>query len=622
MCGINLLYDKSGKVTENLIRKMNRATSYRGPDSAEIKKIKLSGGANLWMGVNRLRIVDNSPLSDQPFSDDSENQWLLYNGEIYNYYDLKNKLIRKGQSFKTGSDTEVLFHFLKKGYLDELRDLNGMFAFVFFDKIKNKMVFARDRWGMKPLYYYSDDNFVIVSSAIKGILSTGLINEKPDVHQIKYYLRYRYTEPGHTLYDRIYQVAPGEVIECSVSGNRLKKLEYVETGIAPYYFPSQKELLTKTEDHIIDSLISHTSSRLPAGLFLSGGVDSTLLLALASHHNIPLAGAFSIVNKKSEKGFGTSDYKYSRMAAKQYRQPLEVVEMEENILDSALEEIEAMDNPVGDSAYLLTRKLSDNASKYTRIVLSGAGADELFAGYNRHQFFYRYLKNPGFYKILSGTLKNFLPLLPSGRDLPFRKRFQLLRKAIFNLDKHPFHTYDNIISFNRLTDWKPDNSWPDFPEKKLVEKYFMLAREKDLNQYLPADVLSLSDQASMKSHLEMRMPYLDLNIMTFIQRIPPWFLIDKGKKWILKEILKKYEGKKYTQRPKEGFGLPVGIWLKKKKFKYLIDEITRHDNLLWEHTDKERIALLVTEHMNDKADNSQEIWSFLTLSLWIKNRFG
>jgi len=621
MCGINLVVDKTGTVSPVAIKGMIESTKHRGPDHIQYKILK-KNGLQIMLGVSRLRIVNQNENSDQPFFVEDDDQLLLFNGEFYNYIEEKNQLIQQGFHFNTNSDTEVLFYFLKSKQSKRLSEINGMFSFVFIDLTNNTILIARDRWGMKPLYYFFDDRYLIISSEIQGIIASNLVPKTLNVDQIPYYLRYRYCFPPYTLFRNILQFRKGKLFACNLEEFKMEEIPIPEAQTYIHVSLNESDILKQLEELLINSLKLHSQAGRPVGLFLSGGVDSTLLLALSAKHSVPIPYIFSIFNNEKEKNFGTEDYKFARSAVKQYNQTAEMVELDETLMDELESIITRMDHPVADQAFILTYKLAEIAKQKTSVVLSGAGADELFGGYNRHIAFVKYLKNYRNIKKWMKMLKNINPYLPSDFNFFGRKKIRLLKKFINKVDIDPWLTFDNFLSFEKLNPPLLPNEWNHITIDKYLEQYLTNALERDRQEYLPEDVLTVNDRASMLSSVEMRMPYLDLNITSFIKQIPATYLLKNGRKWILRELLNRYEGGIYTKRQKEGFGFPFGQWIRHAKNQHLIDKIIDKENLLYEYVQREKILKLVQEHMLAEEDHSQELWSVLVMGLWINKHFG
>jgi asparagine synthase (glutamine-hydrolysing) len=619
MCGLNFLIDRIGKGNEDVIKSMNVATTHRGPDHTSYL-IKKKYNMKILMGVNRLRIIDNDPRSDQPFCLLPE-YYLLYNGEIYNHQEIKDMLLHKGIQFTTSSDTEILYYYLIVFGKQELHRLNGMFSFVFVDLVQDEITIARDVCGMKPLYYYIDDNFLIVSSEIQGILASGYVNKEFNAQEIPHYLYYKYTSPGNTFYKNIYQVKKGGIQTYNIKSGKL-----TEESIQIISDRGDSNIDTKisvktVEKLIVNALKIHTQANVPLGLFLSGGVDSTLLLALSMEYKIHLPYCFSISNKPSERQYGTADYRYIQMAVDQFKCDTMNLEVGDEILEDLEEMINKTDQPIADGATLLTYILSREAKKQVGVVLSGAGGDELFAGYNRHQAFYFYLKYYGILKKLKGPYSRINHLITSGLFSNFRKKKRLIDKFVDNIDPNPDTTFNNFLGLQNLFNYNYLYSWPEFSGAEFIGKNFERAIESDRHKYLPEDVLTVNDRMTMLSGLEMRMPYLDMDLVKYVYHSDPEILIKKGQKWILKKILKKYTGNKFIHRPKEGFGFPFGLWINRPKNKYLIDEILNDNNPLFTWIDRSKTKQIILAHLKGKADYSQEIWGILVLTKWIRKHF-
>jgi asparagine synthase (glutamine-hydrolysing) len=631
MCGINLIVDRTGRATLDTLKNMMDKTRHRGPDRSHTRIIR-KPGYQILFGVNRLSVIDENPDSDQPFFEKDESFFLLYNGEIYNQAEIKNDLIGQGIQFSTFSDTEVLYHYLKENPFPPLPRLQGMYAFIFIDPEREVLTIARDPWGMKPLYYYLNDSFLIISSEIGGILASGLVDKTLDPGQLSWYLRYRFTDPPHTLLKDIESFLKGHAYRFKMRDFSLK-----ESGLIPVPGPpgeetdgpdiphakfDAKRIMAEVEELLVNSLIMHTQSVRPPGLFLSGGVDSTLLLALADKHGIFLPHVFSIVNLERDRTFGTEDYKYVKLAVEQYHPSPNILEIDHSILNEIDEFIGMMDHPVGDAAFFLTHKLASVASPITNVVLSGAGADELFSGYHRHEAFFYYLKYFKKIQAFAPVIKQFLGFIPSDFSFYGRKRLVLLKKLFSKIDKEPSQTYDNFIALDKLSPALIPYEWDMNKMKNPVSEAFLLALERDRQEYLPEDILAISDRACMMNGVEMRMPYLDGNIVSYIRRIETEWLIERGRKWILKSLLSELGGSRYVNRPKEGFGFPFGQWIKKPEYADLMSGMVNQKNLIYNYVDRTSILKIVQDHFTGREDNSQEIWSFFLLNAWIEKNFN
>lgn len=621
MCGINLIYDKTSLLGNNNIIPMNKATVHRGPDFRDFTTIQ-EMDFQIFLGVNRLKILDMNDHANQPFVSTDGLHVLAYNGEIYNFYDLKNKLIKKGIQFSTGSDTEVLLSLLRLEGEAALPQLEGMFAFFYYNAEKQVLLIARDRHGMKPLYYYEDDKYLIASSEIKGLFSSGLINKELNEQQVDYYLRYRYAQKPQTFFKNIYELEEGLFLQKSLNKASEIKLwnnpsfnnfttEIPDTDVA---------LLQKSEELLKDSALKHLIADVPYGLFLSGGVDSTLLLALLKDSGKSLP-CFSIVNSAKEAPFGTEDYLYAKKASRQFGAYHDQIEVGSDVLGKFCEFLDSMDQPIGDSGAFLTYLLAEHSQHKVKVVLSGAGADEVFAGYNRHSAYFTYLQHRGKIDVLKPVLKGLANLVPKGIHHPFRKKAQLLTKFTRNLSADPFKTFINFTTLN-IERNRENEATTDHTFQQNNSQLLRAALKYDRENYLISDVLAISDQFSMRQGLEMRMPYLDNNVTDFMDSLPPEILLKHGRKWILQDILKKHGGKIYTRRKKEGFGLPFGHWVQQGKTEKLLAIFNEGNRIIFNFVPEARVEKIIHAHMKHQADNSLEIWALTVLAFWLEKEFG
>ncbi|MCK5368896.1 MAG: asparagine synthase (glutamine-hydrolyzing), partial [Cyclobacteriaceae bacterium] len=527
-------------------------------------------------------------------------------------YILKNDLLNKNIVFSSHSDTEVLFHWLVLNGKSGIEKLEGMFAFIFIDVEKDEILIGRDRFGIKPIYYYEDDKCFIASSEIKPIIGTGLMKKELNASQIHHYLSFKYAKQPETLYQNIYELECGSVL-CIRNNER-----YIE-----HYFQNHIKYndafpdLAKIEELITNSLIQQLNVQVPLGLLLSGGVDSTLLLALACKEGLTLP-TYSIINSEVDKSFGTKDYHYSRLAASTYSSEHHEIEIDISLLNQFEEFIEKIDQPIGDSSYLMTSEICGNASKSMKILLSGAGADELFAGYNRHWAFYKYLNNKKILDILNPFIKSISKLLPSGFPHPLRKHFRLIKKWSDSFDKSPSLTYLNYLMFNEFSSFGNELNHQYEDNSDL----FAWALRHDQNNYLISDVLALSDKASMLHGIELRVPYLDEKLADYLAKIHPTSLIEKGQKWILKELLKKHGGRKFVNRPKEGFGLPLSNWLFDKRIAHLWELFESQESTIFNYLEKKKFDHLVSQQKRKTEDHGPLLWSILVLGHWLQRNFS
>ena len=612
MCGIHIIIDKKKNISQDLIYRMTATTLHRGPDSTKCQILN-TNSETFFLGSNRLKIMDQTESAAQPFLSPDLQQALLFNGEIFNFHNLKNELLAKGIRFTSHSDTEVLFHWLRTYGKAGIENLEGMFAFIFINLENREIFIARDRSGIKPLYYFEDENCFIASSEIKAIHNTGLLKKAINAKQVHHYLSYKYAKPPETFFQNIYELRHGTVMH----------FEKDKWEISSFYQKKTSKQdaipdLEKIETLITNSLLQQLSADVPLGLLLSGGVDSTLLLALASKEGFQLP-TYSIINTEADQSFGTKDYIYSKLAASIFGSIHHELEIDITLLNQFECFIDNLDQPIGDSAYLLTSEICKYASQSMKILLSGAGADELFAGYNRHKAFYTYLKNKKTFDLLSPFFHPILNSLPSGFPHPLRKKFKLIKKLSNAVDRSPGVTYHNFLTFEEL---RSVDSSDIFDRNESVESWLTWALNYDQKYYLVSDVLALSDKASMLHSIELRVPYLEENLIDYLSGLPSVSLIKHGQKWTLKEILTKYGGRKFVNRPKEGFGLPLSHWLMDKRMAHLWTLFESPDSIIFQYIDKIKIDQLLDQQKRKEADHGPLLWSILVLGHWLERNFS
>ena len=619
MCGINVIIDKKNQLTPSNILKMNRALAHRGPDTSEYKTFPF-GNHSIYLGHTRLKIMDLSDRANQPMTIAPDRYFLIFNGEIYNFYELRNELVDLGCQFTTSSDTEVLLQWLICKGSKGLTSLRGMFAFVLIDVQENTLLCARDPAGMKPFFYFENETYFIISSEIHGLLASDLINRELNIRQVHHYLNFRHTLGPDTFFQNIFELSPGHQLTWSGEKNILRFHHHSNSGEPE---ANDKNIRDHVEELLIDAVGTHWVADVPVGLFLSGGIDSTLLLALLKTHYGQKCRTFAITHRRREGSFGTQDGHFARLAARQFGTIHEELEAEPGMLSDFQDFISKLDQPVGDSAALLTFFLSELAKRSVGVVLSGAGADEWFGGYNRHLAYFKYLKNYGIYTKLIPPLKKVLNWFPSGYNHPFRKNFQLWKKFATSIDPDPTQTFQNMTSFGFTEHNGAFAHWnKEFTGIDRVDHYLGQGLDYDRQNYLVNDILNLNDRMTMRHSLEMRMPYLSHNLTQYMHNIPPACLLAKGRKWLLKELLKKYEGQAFVNRSKEGFGLPFGNWLRNGKANHLLEFLYNEKSIIFETGSKELIINQLKNHNEGKADNTLFLWSVIVLGNWLEIHFG
>ena len=603
---------------------MTAAMHHRGPEATVCHQSPAAGYAQIYFGHNRLKIIDPSDAANQPFTSPDGRYILLYNGEIYNYRELKKSLQARGCYFRTQSDTEVVLQVLILEGQRGLAQLNGMFALAFYDIQEQRLLLARDRFGIKPLFYAETQDYFIVSSQIQGILASGLVPKILNQSQVYQYLKFKHAAKPHTFYQHILELPEGNILNWEKDETRLTS--YVE-NLPKQNKPANNPLLIQqVESLLTESVLKHLVADVPVGLFLSGGIDSTLMLALlhkAGHRHFP---AFSITHPVSAGSFGTADAHFATLAARQYKAEHTCFEIHESMLAGTDAWVQALDQPIADSAGLLTSYLSEKVKPYIKVVLSGAGADELFAGYNRHRAFYLYQKQPRLASVFRQVMPPLAPLLPTGFDHRLRKKFLLIRKLAYKIKRSPRETFLNFTSMDQaLTNlWQLEKEQVIDETDKLdtPENWLRWMLQHDQQHYLISDVLAVTDLAGMQHSLEIRTPYLENTLSAFLSDLDSKVIFKGGPKWILKEVLAAQNGQAFLRRSKEGFGLPLGNWLRNPQTHFILTELHDHNQPIFAFINFKQTQRLLQNHQLQRQDFSTEIWALIVLAKWLQHNFG
>jgi asparagine synthase (glutamine-hydrolysing) len=587
MCGINIIINITNEPVKESLQAMQDVSRYRGPDDAGLfvhEKINWHIG----VGVNRLQVIDKDEDSNQPMISTCGNFILAYNGEIYNYQELKNQLLSKGYKFKTHSDTEVALYWLEEYGAQGSSAFKGMFALVFVDLEKKQVVVTRDRHGIKPLFYYLADNKLIISSSINAIEESGLVNLTINNNAITDYLSYRHVMGNYTFYQEVHPCKPGVV---NVYDEKLSVINSDMKAHLPEEGRSFNNILADTASLLFEAPTS-------PGLMLSGGIDSTLLLAILSQE----LGFRGINTYTLETG---SDRKWAKKASVQYNSQHYEIPVSMDTLQRMDDFLENTDQPIADHGAFATWLVAEEAAKNTNVLLSGAGADELFGGYNRHRAYHYYLK----YK------ERVLTAKASTAKIGIKNLFPRgVQQFLDGVNQDEVLTYHNFLQ-NYAIDKKAVSG--RYWRREISINYNMVkALEFDRKNYLVADVLAITDNATMQHGIETRVPYLYDDIVDYSSKI---YIDEKMKqrgKGPLKDLLAAYGGEDYIRRKKQGFGLPVAGWLRNKKSLWLW-EFLISDSPIFAYVPKHKIYELLRSHQQGKMDNNMQLWSILVLEKWL-----
>jgi asparagine synthase (glutamine-hydrolysing) len=532
MCGII----GCNKNRLNEIKQALKTIKYRGPDHT-----KIYNDNNFTLGHNRLSIIDLNSTANQPMSDINKEIYIVFNGEIYNYKKIKIKLSKK-YKFKTNSDTEVLIYAYKEWGVKLTKYLQGMYSFAIYDKLIKKIFLFRDPVGIKPLYYYKDNNSFIFCSEIKGILNylkRIKATLKFNKNNINNFFIFGYIPSPYTMYNLIYKLKPCHMLQYNIEKHKIEKIKKFKTkSININKINEYKKLIEK-------KILTHIEADVPVGLYFSGGTDSSLIAAILKKFNKKLK-TFSITmnHKKEDQIF----FKKINSNLKLQNKAFQFTINEFNKIYKEL--MGKVDEPLADHSLFPTYYLSKKASKEVKVVLSGEGGDELFWGYNRHKILNKLKK----YKDSKMTYLDKLYF-----TLPKFKGKQDLFKQLFSFFKQPFSYYLTSISISKdLINWKES--------KQILAKIKKNNTEIDKELYLENDLLRKIDFATSYNSIEGRVPFLDLDIINNSINFESLKLKDGIQKSLLKSILTDYLPKRMVYRGKSGFGLDIKELFKKSKY--------------------------------------------------------
>jgi len=630
MCGI--LGAVNYNINESHFEKMLDALAHRGPDDTGIFYKK-----PVILGQRRLSIIDTSSAGHQPMSDKDGIVWIVYNGEIYNFFSIRKELEKKGYTFKSRTDTEVIIYAYKEWGVNCLHKFNGMFAFCICD-LKNKLLFlARDRFGIKPIVYYFDNKKFIFSSEIKSILLSESISKEIDCEAIIYYLFFGYIPAPLTIYKKIKKLEPGHYI--LVKWQTDGKLEFIKKQWC--YLPVNNLLEKANFYEIKETLFSLVSdavklrliSDVPLGAFLSGGIDSSIIVGLMSRHSNRRVKTFSI-GYKEHRLFDETSYALE-VAKFNNTEHYEFKLTYKDILDIIPVVLNHLDEPFADWSIFPTFLVSQKTRQHVTVALSGDGADELFAGYRKYQgeFFQKYYSLIPF--PIRKLIEQLLNFLPDSYDNKFLEYIRRIKKFLKGLDADPAKRHFNwmcvyseeILKQLLINDFILNDTSPFNFIKQLFTEYKGDSINKmlytDVNMCLPYDMLVKVDWMSMLNSLEVRVPFLDYRVVEFAFQIPGNLKLNKWKrKYILVETFKDILPPKLYHRPKQGFDVPIGEWFKKELkqlFWEVIDEAFIKKQGIFNFEFVKKMYYL---HISNKRDFSKQLLAIFIFEWWYRQTYG
>jgi asparagine synthase (glutamine-hydrolysing) len=632
MCGITGIYafNQLGKLHMINLHKATEALTHRGPDYQDVFHDDQVG-----LGHRRLSIIDLSSSGNQPMTDSTGRFVIVYNGECYNFRQLRKELQAVGFEFKSNSDTEVVLN----GYIhfgqDILQKIDGFFAFAIYDKVKKELFLARDRFGIKPLVYFQDEDKFIFASEIKSILAYG-IDKEMNKEALVQYFQLNFIPASHSILKGVEKVKPGESIQISEEKSPIKA-SYYQPKVANLEQTISYEL---QKDRLFELLQRSVANRLvsdvPIGTFLSGGIDSSIISGLASRE-IQNLNTFS-VGYKDEPFFDETHY--ANLVARHFNTNHHVIKLSNDDFLAHLEQmLNMMDEPFADSSAIAVNILSYEVGKHVKVILSGDGADEVFSGYHKHLAML-YSMSPDFrmhlvislaklWKILPQSRNNWLTnkfrqfdRFASGAKLPLDIRFNYW--ASFNTTNESLSLFSaqwlSDLSASVLTTYEKE-----FAGELNDASSFNDVLLNDLKTILPDDMLKKVDSMSMSHGLEVRVPFLNHDLVDFAFSLPVESKINgKIKKRILQDTFQSFLPDKLYRRPKKGFEVPLLKWFRNELSgrinKDLLDAHFIKEQGIFSYDQlKKRVDKMKS---NNPGDETATIWALLVFQHWWKRYYN
>jgi len=619
MCGITgkIYLAKERNINPGELKNMTDIICHRGPDDEGFFINK-----NIGLGFRRLSIIDLD-TGHQPLSNASGSKWIVFNGEIYNFLELRQHLIQKGYSFKTKTDTEVILKLYEEYDTRCLEYLRGMFAFAIWDNDQKQLFCARDRFGIKPFYYYYDNEKFVFGSEIKAILKSENIDKTLSNDALDSYFTFGYITSDLSIYKEIKKLQPSHYLILSFKDKvKLEIKRYWEIIFEPDYSKTENQWKEEIKSAFSESVKLHMISDVPLGAFLSGGIDSSSVVAMMTKNSNQPIKTFSIGFKEQKY----NELQYAREIAIKYGcdHHEQIVEPESMSLLPKL--VSAYDEPFADSSAIPTYYVSKLARNHVTVALSGDGGDELFAGYD----LYKSLKSiyssplnfkfPGLNKFIWGNIHKIIPYNVRGKSATY----------FLSKNRNLVSAYSNVwpkeerkkllLNHGTMSTLNASESYKEQILKKGINDGFVTNMQNlDLQTYMVDSILTKVDRASMMNSLEVRVPLLDHIFAELTFKIPWQLKLKKNEqKYILKQAMASYLPKSILNHPKQGFGVPLEFWFKDDLKQYVNDSLLSANSHLSSFLDKKYIKNIIFKNQNGRKDFSPKIWPLLFFEEWLK----
>ena len=628
MCGIagfTQFHQQQGSIDS--LKAMGERIFHRGPDAGSEYLTD-----NVGLCHRRLAIIDLSEAGVQPMKSVDEQVIISFNGEIYNYLELREELIQEGVEFRTDTDTEVILALYQSIGIKLLDKINGMFAFALWDNSKQELFVARDRIGKKPLYYSFFNNDLVFASELKAMLSLPSIPKEIRLDAVHDFFAYQYIPDPKTIFQGIHKLEPGHYLLVNKEG--LKKQQYWDISFAKQTEQPESELIKELQQLAGDCTAKRMISDVPLGAFLSGGVDSSGVVALMAKQSDKTNGEAITTCSIGFDEEKFDETKYAAMVAKQYKTEHHKLIVQENVEDNLEHIVSFFDEPFADPSLVPTYFVSQLARQKVTVAIAGDGGDEVFAGYGKYAV--DHIENKLRDKIPKWLRNSILPSLSKLASQVDINAFQRASSLLNSLSVEPAMGFYISNSFIKDATWQAlikDETKAELanyhPSEQTIARYNQcdgkdhLSRilYTDMKTYLPGDILVKVDRMSMANSLEVRAPILDYKLMEFACTLPSNLKFNTDgnkveKKYLLKEAFKDYLSDDILYRKKMGFSVPLASWLRTELKEITEDRLLNRTDGLSRFFKQEQIAKLWHEHKAETKDNATVLWSMLMFQMW------
>jgi asparagine synthase (glutamine-hydrolysing) len=616
MCGIAGMVQThpDGAIDVPTIHRMCEAIVHRGPDD---EGIFVKAGVGL--GMRRLSIIDLAG-GHQPVFNEDKTIWIVFNGEIYNFPDLRTELQARGHRFYTHTDTEVIVHLYEEYGAECVHKLRGMFAFALYDERASRLLLARDRLGKKPLHYALHNGTLLFASEMKAILAVRPELAKVNRPALLQYMYFGYIPDPATAFEPIQKLPPGHLLEFEKGEVRIRQYwDFPQYGT--YEPASEEALLEELEFRLAEAVRIRLIADVPLGAMLSGGTDSSVVVALMARATSQPVKTFSV-------GFRQADFNeapYARMVAEKFGTDHHELILDPDLIETVEMLTHHMEEPFGDSSMLPTYFISCLARKHVKVALSGDGGDEAFAGYDR----YRIHLEDRSYRIprWAGSLyrDHVHPLIPyrvPGRNLAYSISLPWQERYTEGVSMQPFQREMGVLSDEFVaSDGDPLKNFRDYLDKAPARDPLGRVLYLDSKTYLAGDILTKVDRMSMATSLEARVPMLDHVFLEWVTALAPeWKMRNGSQKFILKKLAQRVGvPSAVLNRPKQGFALPLGHWMRGELKDLVLTTLLDAQTLQRGYFNAKGLRRMLDEHFQGRRDHSARLWRLLIFELWHRN---